>query len=133
MPFLLSVPFGREKKAVAALAKGGISSKPTTVKGYLVSDMRPPRPALEKARVSEVTEISESAAERLLSEAPTRQVELNTGAAVRVASGIYQGFSGIVREVSEEFVEVDIAAFGKVLPVKFKASELEPLTVCDWA
>jgi len=133
MPYLLKVPFGREKKAAATLAKNGIEAKPAALRGYLISSERPARAPMKETGVSEATEVSVEEAERLLRGRSTPRSGLREGAAVRVTSGPYRGLSGIVRDVSEEAVVVDLALFGKVCPVRFRAEEVEAVIVCDWA
>jgi transcription antitermination factor NusG len=132
MSYLLNVTMGKENLVKTILQKKGIPSQLSYLKGYLVSDVSPPFHLLDQIPyIYKVIEVSEEEAKKFLDDPQPKKDRLRPGFTVEVVSGIYQDFKGIVREVMDGSVKVDLAIFGKVVPVEFQASELKTLIVCD--
>ena len=50
----------------------------------------------------------------------------SAGDAVKITSGVYEGFSGIVKRVNEN-IEIEISVFGKVVVDVFQEEQLEKI------
>ena len=55
--------------------------------------------------------------------------KVTEGSAVRVTSGRFEGFSGIVREMRGDTCIVEISVFGRILCEEFSKDELQPVEV----
>ncbi len=127
MSYLLNVMMGKENFVRTILQKNGISSISLRMKGLLVTDVIPSTDLLDRLpHIYSVIEIPDEA-KNLLEEDQSGKEGLRPGLAVEVTGGIYQSFKGIVREVGEGTVKVDLALFGKVVSVELQSSELKPI------
>jgi transcription antitermination factor NusG len=129
--YLLSVMTGKENLVRTILRKNGFPSQPAHLRGYLLSDLMPSHYLLDEiSYIFGVTEVSEEKAKRFLENPEEAKTELCPGATVEVVSGIYQDFKGIVREVSDGSLKVDLGVFGKVVPVELQPSEVRVVIAC---
>ncbi len=135
MPYLLHVLKGKEKRVMEIFGYHGVAAKKALIGEYLVSY----DPKCEELRyldsisgyIRNISPIEDAEVGRFLglSDAVYPRVSLEAGAIVRVLSGEYQDFRGVVRKVADGTVEVDVIIFGRLRPVTLNRSDVAPDTL----
>ncbi len=108
MPYLLTIPGNRRRKVADILKNQGIRCTVCPIDGYLIAyDL--PQKALETLPlgVEVLSSISEEEIETMsrMSSAPIKRIEIKD--MVRVVSGKFSGFHGIVTRVDDKEVGVN--------------------------
>ena len=133
MPYLLTVPGNRTRRVEDILKKHGLRYTACPIDGYLIAyDLS--QKALETLPpgVEVLARVSEEEIEAMsrMSCAPVRRIKAKD--MVRVVSGKFSGFHGIVTRVDDEEVSIGINIFGKVVPVIVGREDVEKETAPDW-
>ncbi len=133
MPYLLTVSGNRKKKVGELLKKQGIRFIHYPMDGYLIAyDL--PRKTLETLPpgVEVLAPISEEEIKAMLqmSSTPIKRIEIKD--MVKIISGKFSGFHGIVTRIDDKDVSVGINIFGKVVPVIVGREDIEKETKPDW-
>ena len=133
MPYLLTVPGNRRRIIADILKRQGIRYTACPIDGYLIAyDL--PQKTLETLPqgVEVLAPISEEEIETMsqMSIAPIKRIEIKD--MVRVISGKFSGFHGIVTRVNDKGVSIGINIFGKVVPVIVGREDVEKETAPDW-
>ncbi len=130
---MLVVSPNRKKKIQGILKRHGIKHTLGPVDGYLVA-YDTSQKILEDLLlgIEMIAPISEEEIEIMsqMANAPTKAIEVKD--MVKVISGKYNGFHGIVTRVDEKQVSVGINIFGKVVPVTVGREDIEKTTAPDW-
>ena len=133
MPYMLTIPGNRKKKVRELLQKHGIRHAAAPVEGYLIA-YDDPQKVLENLPpgVRIIAPVSEAEIETMshMANVPIEKIEVKD--MVRVISGKYSGFHGIVTRVDDKEVSVGINVFGKVVPVIVGREDIEKVTGLDW-
>ena len=133
MPYVLTIPGNRKKKVRDLLQKYGIKHAPAPVDGYLIAYDDPQR-ILEylPPGVKVIAPITEAEIETMsqMANVPIKTIEVKD--MVKVISGKYSGFHGIVTRVDDKEVSIGINVFGKVVPVIVGREDIEKVTGLDW-
>lgn len=133
MPYVLTIPGNRKKKVQDILKKHGIKHTLDPIEGYLIA-YDDPQKALENLSpgVEIIAPISEAEIETMsqMASAPIKTIKVKD--MVKVISGKYSGFHGIVTRVHDKKVWIGINIFGKVVPVIVGREDIEKETVPDW-
>lgn len=133
MPYLLTVSGNRRRRVADILKKQGIRYTAGPIDGYLIAYDLPQR-TLETLPpgVEVLAPISEEEIETMsrMSIAPIKGIEIKD--MVRVISGKFSGFHGIVTQVNDKEVSIGINIFGKVVPVIVGREDVEKETAPDW-
>ncbi|OPY70765.1 MAG: transcription antitermination protein NusG [Syntrophorhabdaceae bacterium PtaU1.Bin034] len=135
MPYLLHVLKGKEKRVIELLGLHGVAAKKALIGEYLVAY----DPRCKELRyldsisgyIRNISSIDDGEVGRFLglSEAVFPKITLEAGAIVRVLSGEYQDFRGVVRGLGNGTVEVDVIIFGRLRPVTLNRSDVAPDTL----
>ena len=133
MPYLLTVSGNRRNRVVGILEKNGVRCTACPIDGYLIAyDL--PQETLETLPpgVEVLARVSEEEIEAMsrMSSAPVKRIK--TRDMVRVVSGKFTGFHGIVTRVDDKEVSIGINIFGKVVPVIVGREDVEKETAPDW-
>ena len=123
MAYLLHVVKGKEKKVVEVFGHQGVVARKALIGEYVVCY----DPKSEELRfldsiagyIRAVSRIEDKEVGRFLglSEAVFPTGGLETGQIVRVLSGEYQDFRGVVRQIVDGKVALDVIVFGRLRPV----------------
>jgi transcription antitermination factor NusG len=135
MPYLLHVLKGKEKRVIEIFGYHGVAAKKALIGEYVVTY----DPKSEELRyldsisgyIRNISSIDDGEVGRFLglSETVYPRVTLETGAIVRVLSGEYQDFRGVVRGLGNGTVEVDMIIFGRLRLVVLDRSDVAPDTL----
>ncbi len=133
MPYLLTVSGNRKRRVAEILKKYGIRYKTCPIDGYLiVYDLSQKGMETLPPGVEVLSPISEEEIETIsrMSSAPIKRIEIKD--MVRVISGKFSGFHGIVTRVDDKEVSIGINIFGKVVPVIVGREDIEKDPAPDW-
>jgi transcription antitermination factor NusG len=132
MPYLLNVVKGKEKRVIEVFDHHGVASKKALIGEYVVAY----DPKCEELRyldsisgyVRNISKIEDGEVGRFLglSDVVFPKVSLETGAIVRILSGEYQDFRGVVRRLADGKVEVDVIIFGRLRPIAVDREDVVP-------
>jgi transcription antitermination factor NusG len=132
MPYLLHVVKGKEKRVVEVFGLYGVAAKKALIGEYVVAY----DPKSEELRyldsisgyIRNVSPIEDEEVGRFLglSEAVFPKSGMETGCIVRVLSGEYQDFRGVVRRLADGKVEVDVIIFGRLRPIVLDRDNVAP-------
>lgn len=67
--------------------------------------------------------------EYLLNEIPLGKEDIKIGSLVEIVSGGYEGFTGLVRNIRDGEITVDLNVFCRMLPVTLKTREIKHVEV----
>ena len=130
MPYLFRVARGKEKRVVEVFAQNGVLAKKALIGEYVVAcDPRSENLRhLDSVRgyIRGVSRIEDKDIARLLgmSEAVFPTGGLRAGQIVRVLSGEFEDFHGVVRRIDNGKVAVDVTVFGRLRPVELDRNEV---------
>ena len=133
MPYMMAVPGNRKKKIQGILKRQRIRHTWGPVDGYLIAYDVPQKllenllPGLEV-----IAPISEAEIETMLQMASAPIKTIGVKDVVKVVSGKYSGFRGIVTRVDDKEVSIGINIFGKVVPVIVGREDIEKEATPDW-
>ncbi len=133
MPYMLVASQNRKKKIQGILKRHGIKHAPGPVEGYLIAYDTSQKiledllPGIEM--IAPVSEVEIEIMSQMAS-TPVKKIEVKD--MVKVISGKYNGFHGIVTRVDEKQVSIGINIFGKVVPVIVGREDIEKTTPPDW-
>ena len=123
MPYLLHVVKGKEKRVIEVFGHHGVAAKKALIGEYVVTY----DPKSEELRyldsisgyIRNISSIEDSEVGRFLglSETVFPKSSVETGCIVRILSGEYQDFRGVVRRLADGKVEVDVIVFGRLRPI----------------
>ena len=132
MPYLLHVLKGKEKRVIEVFGLHGVAAKKALIGEYLVTY----DPKSEELRyldsisgyIRNISPIEDEEVGRFLglSETIVPKSGMEPGCIVRVLSGEYQDFRGIVRRVENGKAEVDVIIFGRLRPVVLDRDDVAP-------
>ena len=132
MPYLLHVVKGKEKRVVEVFDLHGVAAKKALVGEYVVAY----DPKSEELRyldsiscyIRNISTIEDEEVGRFLglSETVFPRYRMEAGCIVRVLSGEYQDFRGIVRRLADGKVEVDVIVFGRLRSVALDRDDVAP-------
>jgi len=132
MPYLLHVVKGKEKRVVEVFGHHGVAAKKALISEYVVTY----NPKSEELRYLEAVagyirnispiEDSEVGGFLGLSETVFPTSRMKTGCIVRILSGEYEDFRGIVRRLGDGEVEVDVIVFGRLRPIMLARDDVAP-------
>ncbi len=132
MPYLLHVVKGKEKRVVEVLGLHGVAAKKALIGEYVVTY----DPKSEELRyldsisgyIRNVSPIEDEEVGRFLglSETIVPKSGVEAGSIVRILSGEYRDFRGIVRCLSNGKAEVDVIIFGRLRPVALERDDVAP-------
>lgn len=135
MPYLLHVVRGKEKRVVEVLAHHGVAAKKALIGEYVVTY----DPKSEELRyldsiagyIRNVSPMENEEVGRFLGLSATvvPKSGIETGCIVRVLSGEYQDFRGVVRRLADGKAEVDVIIFGRLRPVVLDRDDVAPDTL----
>ena len=132
MPYLLHVVKGKETRVVEVFGLHGVAAKKALIGEYVVAY----NPKCEELRyldsisgyIRNISPIEDEEVGRFLglSETVVPKSGMEPGCLVRVLSGEYQDFRGIVRRLANGKVEVDVIVFGRMRPVSLNRDDVAP-------
>jgi transcription antitermination factor NusG len=132
MPYLLHVLKGKEKRVIEVLGLHGVAAKKALIGEYVVTY----DPKSEELRyldsisgyIRNVSSIEDEEVGRFLglSETVFPKSSVQSGSIVRILSGEYQDFRGIVRRLADGKVEVDVIIFGRMRHVSLNRDDVAP-------
>jgi transcription antitermination factor NusG len=132
MPYLLHVVKGKEKRVVEVFLQHGVVARRALIGEYVVSY----DPKSEELRfldsicrcIRNLSRIEDEEVGRFLglSEAVFSGGDLAAGQVVRVLSGEYEDFRGVVRRVEDGEVALDVIVFGRLRPVLLHRDQVAP-------
>ncbi len=132
MPYLLHVVKGKEKRVVEVFGLHGVAAKKALISEYVVTY----DPKSEELRyldsvsgyILNVSPIEDEEVGRFLglSETVFPKSGMKAGCIVRILSGEYQDFHGVVRRLSDGKVEIDVIMFGRLRPVVLDRDDVAP-------
>jgi transcription antitermination factor NusG len=130
MPYLLHVVKGKEKRVVEVFGLHGVVAKKALIGEYVVTY----DPKSEELRyldsisgyIRNISPIEDEEVGRFLglSETVVPKSGMKTGSIVRILSGEYQDFRGIVRRLANGKAEVDVIVFGRMRPVSLNRDDV---------
>ena len=132
MPYLLHVLKGKEKRVIEVFGLHGAAAKKALIGEYIVTyDPRCGQLRYLDSISGYIRNISPIEDEEVgrflgLSETVVPKPGMETGSIVRILSGEYQDFRGIVRCLENGKVEVDIIIFGRMRPVRLNRDDVVP-------
>jgi hypothetical protein len=132
MPYLLHVLKGKEKRVIEVFGLHGAAAKKALIGEYIVTyDPRCGQLRYLDSISGYIRNISPIEDEEVgrflgLSETVVPKPGMETGSIVRILSGEYQDFRGIVRRLENGKVEVDIIIFGRMRPVRLNRDDVVP-------
>jgi transcription antitermination factor NusG len=132
MPYLLHVVKGKEKRVVEVFSHHGVAARKALIGEYVVAY----DPKCAELRyldslsgyIRNMSPIEDGEVGRFLglSETVFPKFNMETGAIVRILSGEYQDFRGVVRRLTDGKAEVDVIIFGRLRPVTVDRSAVAP-------
>lgn len=132
MPYLLHVVKGKEKRVVEVFGHHGVAARKALISEYVVAY----DPKCAELRyldsisgyIRNMSPIEDGEVGRFLglSETVFPKFNMETGAIVRILSGEYQDFRGVVRRLTDGKAEVDVIIFGRLRPVTVDRSDVAP-------
>ncbi len=124
--YILRVVRGKESLVSSILMKYGVEVKPSFEKGFVACKIKPSFELMNKLEdyILEVVESNDGEVEIILNKREDKGLKIKEGMVVEIISGIYEGFSGIVRRIEDEIALVDLNLFGKTVPVEIFLSEM---------
>ena len=132
MPYLLHVLKGKEKRVIEAFGRHGVAAKKALIGEYVVAY----DPKCEELRyldsisgyIRNISPIEDEEVGRFLglSAVVFPKSGMETGSIVRILSGEYQDFRGIVRRLANGKAEVDVIVFGRMRPVSLNRDDVAP-------
>ena len=132
MPYLLHVLKGKEKRVVEVFDHHGVVAKKALIGEYVVAY----DPKSEELRyldtisgyIRNMSLIEDGEVGRFLglSERVFPTFTMETGCIVRILSGEYQDFRGVVRRTANGKVEVDVIIFGRLRPLVVDRDAVAP-------
>ncbi len=132
MPYLLHVVKGKEKRVIEVLGHHGVAAKKALIGEYVVTY----DPKSEELRyldaiagyIRNISPIEDGEVGRFLglSETVFPKSSIEPGRIVRILSGEYQDFRGVVRRLADVKVEVDVIVFGRLKPVILARDDVAP-------
>ncbi len=129
MPFIIQTLKGKEKIVEAILRKDGVDSKISPLKEFIICQERPPSYVNDIPQVLQIVEATPEEVEYLLNDKPPEKENIKIGSLVEVVTGEYEGFTGLVRNIRDGEVTVDLNVFGKMLPVTVQTGEIRHVEV----
>ena len=130
MPYLLHVVKGKEKRVIEVFSLHGAAAKKALIGEYVVTyDPRCGELRYLDSIAGYIRNISTIEDEEVgrflgLSAAVFPKSGMETGSIVRILSGEYQDFRGIVRRLANGKVEVDVIVFGRMRPVSLNRDDV---------
>jgi transcription antitermination factor NusG len=133
MPYMMTVPGNRKKKIQGILKRQGIRHTWGPVDGYLIA-YGVPQKVLENLLpgLEVIAPVSQAEIETMLRMASAPIKTIGVKDMVKVISGKYCGFRGIVTRVDDKEVSIGINIFGKVVPVTVGREDIEKEATPDW-
>jgi transcription antitermination factor NusG len=132
MPYLLHVVKGKEKRVVEVFGHHGVAARKALIGEYVVAY----DPKSEELRyldsisgyIRNMSPIEDREVGRFLglSEAVFPKFTMETGCIVRILSGEYRDFRGVVRRLADGKVEVDVIIFGRLRPLIVDRDDVAP-------
>jgi len=132
MPYLLHVVKGKEKRVIEVFGLYGVVAKKALIGEYVVAY----DPKSEELRhldsisgyIRNVSQIQDEEVGRFLglSETVFPRSRIEAGCIVRILSGEYQDFRGIVRHLANGKAQVDVIVFGRMRPVSLNRDDVAP-------
>lgn len=132
MPYLLHVVKGKEKRVVEVFGHHGVAARKALIGEYVVTY----DPKSEELRyldsisgyIRNVSPIEDAEVGRFLglSQAVFPASNMESGSIVRILSGEYQDFRGVVRCLTHGKVEVDVIIFGRLRPLVVDRDDVAP-------
>jgi transcription antitermination factor NusG len=132
MPYLLHVVKGKEKRVVEVFGHHGVAARKALIGEYVVAY----DPKSEELRyldsisgyIRNMSPIEDREVGRFLglSEAVFPKFTMETGCIVRILSGEYQDFRGVVRRLADGKVDVDVIIFGRLRPLVVDRDDVAP-------
>ncbi len=132
MPYLLHVVKGKEKRVVEVFGHHGVAARKALISEYVVAY----DPKCSELRyldsisgyIRNMSPIEDGDVGRFLglSETVFPKFNMETGAIVRILSGEYEDFRGVVRRLTDGKAEVDVIIFGRLRPVTVDRSDVAP-------
>ena len=132
MPYLLHVLKGKEKRVIEVFGRQGVAAKKALIGEYVVTyDAK-----CEELRyldsisgyIRNISPIEDEEVGRFLGLSPAvfPKSGMETGSIVRILSGEYQDFRGVVRRLANGKAEVDVIVFGRMRPVSLNRDDVAP-------
>ena len=135
MPYLLHVVKGKEKRVVEVFSHHGVAARKALIGEYVVAY----DPKSEELRyldsisgyIRNMSPIEDGEVGRFLglSETVVPRFDMAAGCIVRILSGEYQDFRGVVRRFERDKVEVDVIIFGRLRPITMDRDDVSPDTL----
>ena len=135
MPYLLHVLKGKEKRVIEVFGQHGVAAKKALIGEYVVAY----DPKSEELRyldsisgyIRNICPMEDEEVVRFLglSETVFPKSGMETGSIVRILSGEYQDFRGIVRRLANGRAEVDVIIFGRLRPLVLDRDDVAPDTL----
>jgi len=135
MPYLLHVVKGKEKRVVEVFGHHGVAARKALIGEYVVAY----DPKSEELRhldsisgyIRNMSPIEDGEVGRFLGLSDTiyPKSKMEAGCIVRILSGEYQDFRGVVRRLTEGKVEMDVILFGRLRPVIVDRDDVAPDTL----
>ena len=132
MPYLLHVVKGKEKRVVEVFGLHGVVAKKALIGEYVVAY----DPKSEELRyldsisgyIRNVSPIEDEEVGRFLGlgETVVPKTGMQAGCIVRILSGEYQDFRGVVRSIEDGKAKVDVIIFGRLRPVVLHRDDVVP-------
>ncbi len=132
MPYLLNVVKGKEKRVIEVFGLHGVAAKKALIGEYIVTY----DPRCGQLRyldsisgyIRNISPIEDEEVGRFLGLSATSfpKSGIETGSIVRILSGEYQDFRGIVRRLENGKMEADVIIFGRLRPVCLNRDDVAP-------
>ena len=131
MPFIIHTLKGKEKLVEAVLRKNGFDPKISPLKEFVISQDAPPSFVNNMPQVLKIMEATSEEIECLLNDEPKEKdnTVITAGALVEITHGSYKGFKGLVHEIKDKEVIVDVSVFGKMLPISVGIKEIKLVNI----
>jgi transcription antitermination factor NusG len=129
MPYLLRVLTGKAKKVTGLFAREGVELMRIPISEYLLC--HDPKCTIIRFLqtienyITNLTEISDDEADRLLTQrlVPVTK-DIQVGKIVTVVEGEYRGQSGVVREINDGKIHIDVCLFGRMRQVDLETDQI---------
>jgi hypothetical protein len=132
MPYLLNVVKGKEKRVTEVFGHHGVAAKIALIGEYVVTY----DPKCVELRyldsisgyVRNISRLNDEEVGRFLglSKKGVPKLNMEAGVIVRILSGEYQDFRGVLRRLTDGKAEVDVIIFGRLRPVTVDRSDIAP-------
>ncbi len=132
MPYLLHVVKGKEKRVVEVFGRHGVAARKALIGEYVVAY----DPKSQELRyldsisgyIRNISPIEDGEVGRFLGLSPavTRTSAMEIGCIVRILSGDYRDFRGVVRRLVDGKAEVDVIIFGRLRPLVVDRDDVAP-------